>query len=82
MNTERTPEQIAAERYPHEYSGHLRAAWQEGLQVGAEFAEWCSAKSWAYMEYADRPHWHNRLSYSKRTTQQLISIFLNEKYGK
>jgi hypothetical protein len=30
MIDNKTPEQIAAERYPHEYSGHLRAAHVEG----------------------------------------------------
>ncbi len=77
MNTERTPEQIAAERYPQTLVNdgvhatfidvaHLqREAWLSGLQVGAEFAEWVRHKV-----------------YYVPVTQELLQIFLTEKYGK
>jgi hypothetical protein len=99
MNTERTPEQIAAELYPkfegeisgyrkdyNKITGIQREAWLSGLQVGAEFAEWCDVSPIASVFWRE-----NRIIPTmdgshrvriKELRAELLQIFLNEKYGK
>jgi hypothetical protein len=92
MNTERTPDQIAAELYPQTLVNdgvhatfidvaHLqRAAWQEGLQVGAEYSRWCNNRNFIWSKKGKV--WCIHGNPTRWSDEALQSIFLNQKYGK
>jgi hypothetical protein len=92
--TPKSQDQIAAELYPtiptaivhYDYNDiveYQREAWLSGLQVGAEFAEWCWLNGWNFddkdNEWYDCSDNRNDKLY---TTAELLEIFLKEKYGK